>query len=175
MEEEIRRCAGKYLYGTDDETLELVVGRLLRAQGRTLAVAESCTGGSLGGRLTNVPGSSEYFLGGVIAYSNALKQTLLGVPVETLAAHGAVSEETACAMAAGVMRATGADLGVSVTGIAGPGGGTPDKPVGLVYIGIARKDGSVKAFRHLLWGHRELIRARAVQASLVLLRDLLVC
>ena len=173
VEAEIRRRTGHYLYGVDEETLELVVGRLLRERGLTLAVAESCTGGLLGGRITAIPGSSDYFLGGVIAYSNALKQSLLGVPADTLAAHGAVSEETACAMAAGVLRATGADLGISITGIAGPGGGTEEKPVGLVYLGVARKDGSVKAFRHLLWGNRELIRARAVQQSLVLLRDML--
>ena len=173
VESEIRRRTGHYLYGVDEETLEVIVGRLLREQGLTLAVAESCTGGLLGGRLTAVPGSSDYFLGGIISYSNALKQSMLEVHPNTLATHGAVSEETAAEMAVGVQRATGADLGISITGIAGPGGGTEDKPVGVVYLGAARKDGGVKVFRHLLWGNRELIRARAVQQSLVLLREIL--
>jgi PncC family amidohydrolase len=113
------------------------VGHMLRAGRLTIAVAESCTGGLLAGILTEVPGSSEYFLGGVIAYADEVKHRLLGVSEETLAAHGAVSAEVALEMARGVQAATGASLAVSVTGIAGPGGGTPDKPVGLTYIGLA--------------------------------------
>ncbi len=173
MEDEIRRRAGKHLYGINDETLELVTGRMLRERGLTLAVAESCTGGLLGGRITNIPGSSEYFLGGVIAYSNALKEQLLGVAPAILATHGAVSEETAREMAAGVARATGADIGLSITGIAGPDGGTDEKPVGLVYLGIAKKDEPARAVRAVLGRDRDTIRLRAVQQSLVLLRDLL--
>lgn len=174
MEGEIRRRAGRYLYGVDEETLEEVVGKLLRAQGLTLAVAESCTGGLLGGRITNVPGSSEYFLGGVIAYSNGLKESLLGVPAETLRMHGAVSEETARAMAEGIVHATGASLGISITGVAGPGGGTPEKPVGLVYLSIASKKGGVKALKLSMWGDRATVRHRVLQQALVLLRDVLI-
>jgi len=174
MEEEIRRRAGRYLYGADEETLEVVTGKLLRERGLTLAVAESCTGGLLGGRITNVPGSSDYFLGGVISYSNGLKESLLGVPAETLKEHGAVSEETARAMAMGIVHATGASLGIGVTGVAGPGGGTAEKPVGLVYLGIARKDGGAKVLKLSMWGDRATVRNRAVQQALVLLRDVLI-
>lgn len=173
VEAEIRRRVGKYLYGVDEETLEVIVGRLLRERGLTVAVAESCTAGLLGGRIANVPGSSEYFLGGVISYSNAVKESLLGVSPDTLAAHGAVSEETACAMAAGVVKATGADIGLSITGIAGPEGGTAEKPVGLVYLGIACGS-EVRAIRTLGWGNRNLVRARAVQEALLLLRNTLI-
>jgi PncC family amidohydrolase len=116
--------------------LEAQVGDLLRQRGLRLAVAESCTGGLLGHRLTNVPGSSDYFLGGVIAYANQAKMDLLGVRLETLEAHGAVSQETVIEMARGACRALGADVGLSVSGVAGPGGGTPEKPVGLVWIGL---------------------------------------
>jgi len=112
------------------------VGHMLRAARLTLAVAESCTGGLLGGLLTEVPGSSEYFLGGVIAYADPIKQRMLSVRAETLAAHGAVSAEVALEMARGVLTATGASLGVSITGVAGPGGGTAEKPVGLTYVGL---------------------------------------
>lgn len=173
VEARIRERAGRYLFGVDDETLEMVVGRLLSAGGLTLAVAESCTGGLLGGRLTNVPGSSTYFLGGVIAYHNDLKESLLSVPAATLAAHGAVSEETARAMAEGIMYATGASFGLSITGVAGPDGGTAEKPVGLVYVGLARKGDTGRAFRYHLWGDRSTIRARAVQEALALLRNVL--
>ncbi len=169
----IRERAGQYLYGVDEETLEEVVGRLLRARGLTLAVAESCTGGLLGGRLTNIPGSSDYFLGGIISYSNAVKEAVLGVPAATLAAHGAVSAETAGAMAEGARRVTGADIGVSVTGVAGPGGGTAEKPVGLAYLGLAVADRPTQAVRLTFWGDRPTIRARCVQEALVRLRTLL--
>lgn len=169
----VRARVGRFLYGIDEETLEEVVGRMLRAAGQTLAVAESCTGGLLGGRLTNIPGSSDYFLGGVISYSNALKEGLLGVPAATLEEHGAVSAETARAMAEGLRRATGASVGVSITGIAGPGGGTPEKPVGLVFIGVAATGAATHAWRYEMWGDRPTVRARAVQQALVLLRDVL--
>jgi len=171
--EQIRARVGQYLYGVDEETLEEVVGRLLRARGATLAVAESCTGGLLGGRLTNIPGSSEYFLGGIISYSNTVKESLLAVPEATLRAEGAVSVATARAMAEGALHATGATLAVSITGIAGPGGGTEEKPVGLVYYGVARAGGETRVKRSTQWGDRFSIRNRAVQEALVLLRAVL--
>ncbi|MGE5599606.1 MAG: competence/damage-inducible protein A [Bacteroidota bacterium] len=142
VEAEIRRRLGRHVYGTDGDTLEAVVGRLLRDRGLTLATAESCTGGLVGHRLTNVPGSSAYYLGGVTAYDNRVKTGLLDVAEETLAARGAVSEETARAMAEGARKKLHADLGLSTTGIAGPGGGTEDKPVGLVYLGLAWEGGA---------------------------------
>ena len=133
----IRERLGAIVYGEGDETLEAVVGRLLRERGKTLAVAESCTGGLVAQKLTDVPGSSAYFLGGVVAYGDASKRALLGVPAELLAAHGAVSDEVARAMAEGARARFGADLAVATTGISGPGGGTPEKPVGLVHIALA--------------------------------------
>ncbi len=173
VEAAIRARAGQFIYGIDDQPLEEVVGLLLRERGLTLAVAESCTGGGLGARLTNIAGSSDYFLGGVIAYSNALKMKLLGVPEAMLIAHGAVSEPTASAMAAGVVAATGADIGVSITGVAGPGGGTAEKPVGLIYIGIARRGEAPRAYRYTMYGNRVSVRLRAAQEALVALHHTL--
>lgn len=173
VEAQVRERAGRYLYGSDEETLEEVVGRMLREMGVTLAVAESCTGGLLGGRITNVPGSSDYFLGGVISYSNSVKQRLLGVSEKTLREHGAVSPNTAREMAEGVVKATGANIGVSITGIAGPDGGSEEKPVGLVYLAVAQGDYPARAFPYTFWGDRPSIRGRAVQQALVLLRDIL--
>lgn len=169
VEEEIRRRVGTYLYGYDQDTLETVAGRALRAAGWTLALAESCTGGLIAGRITNVPGSSDYFRGGVVAYSNDAKVALLGVPPDVLAAHGAVSAEVAEAMAIGAKDRLGATLGVSVTGIAGPGGGTAEKPVGLVYIGLAR-GGWTEVHRLQSAGDRERIRWHTSQAALDLIR-----
>ena len=145
LEAEIRRRTGTLCYGSDDDSLASVVLAALRQRGQTLAVAESCTGGGLGGARAAVPGASEVFLGGVIAYANSVKQQLLGVPAETLAAHGAVSDPVALAMAAGARHATGADWAIAVTGVAGPGGGTADKPVGLVHIAVAGPQGSSSA------------------------------
>jgi len=119
------------------ETLEIVIGKLLNARHFTLATAESCTGGLIGHRLTDVPGSSEYFLGGIIAYSNEIKERMLGVSHATLEQYGAVSAETAIEMARGARRVLQTDIAVSVTGIAGPGGGSADKPIGLTYIAVA--------------------------------------
>jgi nicotinamide-nucleotide amidase len=137
LEPALRAAFAEAWYGSDDDTLEAVTGRLLRARGLTVAVAESCTGGLVGHRLTQVPGSSTYFERGFVVYSNAAKQALLGVPDAILAKHGAVSAECAQAMAAGARARAGTDLGVSITGIAGPDGGTPTKPVGLVFVGLA--------------------------------------
>ena len=124
----------------NDELIEIRIGRLLGSGCMTVAVAESCTGGLVGHRITNVAGSSAYFLGSIVAYSCSVKESVLGVPHGILMAHGAVSKEVARSMAAGVRTALGADIGLSVTGIAGPGGGTADKPVGLVYVGLHALD-----------------------------------
>jgi nicotinamide-nucleotide amidase len=143
VEAQIRSRTGNLCYGVDDDSLASVVLAALRQRGQTLAVAESCTGGGLGAALAAVPGASDVFLGGVIAYANSVKQQLLGVPADTLAVHGAVSDPVALAMAAGARRVTGADWAIAVTGIAGPGGGSADKPVGLVHIAMAGPQGAV--------------------------------
>jgi nicotinamide-nucleotide amidase len=164
-EQWLRARVGEWAYGTDQADLAAVLLDQARARGWHLAVAESCTGGLLGGRLTAIPGSSQVFLGGVIAYDDAIKVRELGVPAELLAAEGAVSEAAARAMVEGLTRRFGAELGISVTGIAGPGGGTASKPVGTVW--LARRVGEkTEAHRVLLPGDREEIRARAAQAGL---------
>lgn len=160
---------GEDCYGRDDESLERVVGRLLAARGLTLAVAESCTGGLLGHRLTNVPGASAYVERGVIVYSNRAKQELLGVPEAVLRRHGAVSAACAEAMAQGVVKLAGAACGVAITGIAGPEGGTADKPVGTVFVAAA-VGGRVASRRYLFAGDRVSIKWQATQAALDLLR-----
>ena len=137
----------------------------LLARKQTLATAESCTGGLVGAALTGLPGSSAWYLGGVVAYANELKIRLLGVPAEILAAHGAVSLETARAMAQGARAAAAADFAVSITGIAGPAGGTPEKPVGLVFIGVAAPHGTA-TFKHHFSGSRAEIRQAATEAAL---------
>ena len=168
--EEIERRLGSHVYAYDDEPLEGAVVRLLKERRRTLAVAESCTGGTLAGRITDIPGSSEVFLGGVVAYSNEAKAALVGVDRGMIAEHGAVSGPVAKALATGARTRFGADFGIGITGIAGPGGGTPEKPVGLVWIALADESG-VEAVRHHFLGIRADIRNRAVQAALTMLRD----
>ena len=143
VEAEIRSRTGALCFGTDDDSLASVVLELLRRRGQTLAVAESCTGGGLGAALAAVPGASDVFLGGVIAYANAVKQGVLGVSPQLLEIHGAVSDPVAQAMAQGARGATGADWALAITGVAGPGGGTEQKPVGLVHIALAGPDGCV--------------------------------
>jgi nicotinamide-nucleotide amidase len=151
-----------------EERLESVVGELLRSRGLTLSLAESCTGGLLGHRLTNVPGSSDYFVGGVVAYSYSAKERVVNVHHGTLYDHGAVSEQTALEMARGARRLFGTDVALSVTGIAGPGGGMPDKPVGLVYIALSTRD--QEACHRFVWGgDREANKAHSAQAALELL------
>ena len=140
-EQELRRRTGNLCFGVDQESLASVVLKRLGQAGQTLSVAESCTGGGLGAELTAVPGASSVMLGGVISYANAVKRDLLAVSSELLEQHGAVSAPVAEAMALGVRRLTGSDWALSVTGIAGPDGGTPDKPVGLVFVGVAGPDG----------------------------------
>jgi nicotinamide-nucleotide amidase len=166
----LRSRLGGAIYGEGETDLAAVVLALAREGGLTLAVAESCTGGGLGARLTGIPGSSDVFVGGIIAYDNRVKQEQLGVPAEMLAEHGAVSEQVACAMALGAARRFGTRLAAAVTGIAGPAGGTAEKPVGLVYLAVA--DGEqVTASRTVFSGDRAEIRARAAQAALNRLRQ----
>jgi PncC family amidohydrolase len=145
-------------------SLTTELGRLLSDHKLTCAVAESCTGGMIGAAITAVAGSSAYFRGGVIAYGNEVKMRLLGVPEQVLAEHGAVSAETVAAMASGAAKLLGADCAVSVSGIAGPGGGTDEKPVGLVYIGTSVK-GRIATFRHRFPGDREGVRDAATAAA----------
>jgi nicotinamide-nucleotide amidase len=162
-------CLGNDIYGEDGTDLAGLVQEQARARGLTIAVAESCTGGLLGARLTSIPGSSDVVLGGVIAYNNTVKREQLGVSQSILDEHGAVSEPVVRQMAAGVRALTGASVAFAITGVAGPSGGTPDKPVGTVWI-AADVDGEI-ATRHLkLWGDREEIRHRATQATLDLFR-----
>jgi len=151
------RLAG-YVFSTEGETMEEVVGILLRQHGMTLATAESCTGGLISNRITNVPGSSDYFLEGVVSYSNEAKEKLLGVPKDMLDTHGAVSAPVVEAMAGGVKKLAGSDIGIAVSGIAGPGGGTPEKPVGTVFIGIDSEKGGTLSEKCLLHGTREEIK-----------------
>jgi competence/damage-inducible protein CinA-like protein len=172
IDADVRARLGDHVYATGDTTLAAVVGQRLLTRKQRLAVAESCTGGLIGQLLTAVPGSSRYFVGGVISYANELKRDLLGVNAETLAAHGAVSEPTVIEMADGARRTCGAEWAISVSGIAGPDGGTPDKPVGTVFIAVTA-DG-VREVRKLFWpGERDYIRQLAATAALHLLYRLL--
>ncbi|HHY59231.1 MAG TPA: nicotinamide-nucleotide amidohydrolase family protein, partial [Clostridia bacterium] len=166
VEEAIRRRLGDYLFGQDEDTIEEAVARLLWQQGLTVAVAESCSGGLLAHRLTNVSGSSAYFQLGTVVYHNQWKEELLGVPGEVLAARGAVSPEVAEAMARGVRARAGTDIGIGITGIAGPLGGTPEKPVGLVYLGMDFR-GRVKVWRENWTGSRLDIKWLTSQWALV--------
>ena len=169
LSEKLSTALGVALFAANGETMEEVVGKLLKERGETIATAESCTGGLIGTRLTEVAGSSAYFLEGAITYSNASKTRVLGVKPETLEEHGAVSSETAEEMAAGMRERAGSDRAIAVTGIAGPGGGTELKPVGTVFIGYA--DGErTKSIRLVLPGDRYLIRWRSSQAALDYLR-----
>ncbi len=172
-EKEIKERLGNFIFGYDQDTLEKKIGEILKKKKLTLAVAESCTAGLLGERITKISGSSNYFLGGVIAYSNELKKKLLGVSEKALIEKGAVSFEVAEAMAKGVQELTGASVGLSITGIAGPKGGTKEKPVGLVYIGLStEKESKVKKF--IFSGNRDLVRFKATQEALNLLRFTLI-
>ncbi len=168
----LAREVGDVLLGPDEVRLEELVGRLLQERHLTLAVAESCTGGLIGHRLTNVPGSSDYFLGGVVSYSNEAKMDLLRVPADVLASRGAVSAETAQAMARGVREVFHAAWGLAVTGIAGPSGGSPEKPVGTVYFGLATPSGE-EVWHYLFRGHREEIKILSAQTALDRLRRML--
>jgi len=155
------------------EKLEIVVGTLLREQRKTIGTAESCTGGLVAHLLTNISGSSAYVLGGVIAYANEIKQGVLGVQEKTLITHGAVSEQVAGEMALGAIRLLGVDIAVSITGIAGPSGGTPEKPVGLTYIGLADKGGIYQVQRHIWSSDREGNKLASASAALSLVIEYL--
>ncbi len=166
---EIEGILGDNIYGYDDMTLEMTILKLAKEKGLIVSTAESCTGGLVSSRITDVGGSSEIFTGSVVSYSNEIKMKVLGVKEETLIAHGAVSGETAAEMAEGVRRLMGADIGISTTGIAGPGGGSEAKPVGLAYIGIATADGT-KTYRHFSVGNREKIKWNTSTRALDILR-----
>ena len=169
VREEARRILGRAVFGEGSDTLEERVGELLAEQRKTLAVAESCTGGLIGHLLTNVPGISAVLLEDVVAYSNEAKMEALGVSNEALAAEGAVSKRVAASMARGVRKRSGADFGLSTTGIAGPGGGSPEKPVGLVYFGWATGD-DVAVERVTFVGDRAVVKDRAARYALDMLR-----
>lgn len=173
MEAKVREVLKENVYGCNDETLEATVVKLLLEKKKRLAVAESCTGGTIAGRLTEVPGVSACFMGGVVTYSNEAKIKLLNVNEETLRMHGAVSRQTAEEMASGVRRLLGTDIGISITGIAGPDGGTAQKPVGLCYIGLAYGD-RVESYRFIFSGNRSKIRWNATSKALDILRRALI-
>jgi nicotinamide-nucleotide amidase len=173
LTEKLQRELGDAIFSTRGESMEEVVGQQLRESGQTLAVAESCTSGMLGMHITKVPGSSDYFRGGILCYSNDAKIELCRVPAELLQKHGAVSAEVAEALAYGVRQALHSSIGLSITGIAGPGGGSPEKPVGLVYIGVS--DGQRTESRHrIMPGDRDSIRERSTYLALSWLRRFLV-
>ena len=169
LAEEIEEELGNFVFSDNGDSLEQIVGYFLQMRGATLAVAESCTGGLVAERVTSVSGSSRYFAGGAVVYSNDLKTDFAGVPAELIQAHGAVSREVAAALAEGIRKRCGTTLGIGVTGVAGPGGGTPEKPVGLVFLALASEQGTEVAERNFP-GDRERIRWFASQQALDLVR-----
>ena len=166
---QLTKILGNYIYGSDEETIEEVVGNLLKTKKLKVAVAESCTGGMLGEMITRIPGSSEYFQGGVISYNARVKEDLLKVPPEVIRKYGEVSRQVAKLMAEGVRRCCHSDIGISITGIAGPGGATEKKKVGLVYMALADSKKTITQ-KHQLFGSRQLIRLRAARCALNMLR-----
>jgi len=166
---QLTKVLGNYIYGNDEETIEKVVGKLIKTKKLTVAVAESCTGGMLGEMITRIPGSSEYFQGGVISYSAKVKEDLLKVSPEVIKKYGEVSKEVAQLMAEGVRRYCHSDIGISITGIAGPGGATEKKKVGLVYMALADGKKSISQ-KHQLFGNRQLVRLRSTRRALNMLR-----
>jgi nicotinamide-nucleotide amidase len=169
---EVRARLGAHVFGEAEETFAGVVGRALRSRGWTLAIAESCTGGLVGHMLTREPGASDFLLLDAVTYANSAKSRILGVDEETIRWHGAVSSEVAAAMAQGARRVAGSDVGLSLTGVAGPSGGSEAKPVGTVYIAVARPDGTVDVKHRALVGDRERIQTLAAYAGLELIREL---
>ncbi len=174
MQSKLMERIGEYVFGVNDTTLEQAVVNLMAAKKLTLGTAESCTGGLVSNRITNVPGSSEVFLGGIVAYSNAIKNSLLAVPEAILAEYGAVSAPVAAEMAEGARNALGSHIGIGITGIAGPSGGTKEKPVGLVYMSISHAGEETPEVReHHFNGSRVDIKTRAAQAALTMLWEFL--
>ena len=169
MEQEIRARLDKYIYAVDDEDMEDIVGSQLLQRQLTIACAESCTGGLLTSRLTDVSGSSAYVKGAIVSYTNEMKHRELGVSEELLASQGAVCEAVAAAMAEGVALKTGADIGVGITGIAGPGGASDEKPVGLVYIAVAGREGTIVK-KNIFTGRRKQIKYKTTQTALDMVR-----
>lgn len=167
--EQLKDILGDYIFGFNQQSLEEIIGIMLKKQGLSLAVAESCTGGMLGETITSVPGSSDYFKGGIISYDGEIKEKLLGVPHETIIKYGQVSEEVARAMAEGVREKCSSDIGIGITGIAGPDGGSKDKPVGLVYIALSDIR-QIVVQKHHLRKDRHTIRLRSVRKALNMLR-----
>jgi nicotinamide-nucleotide amidase len=172
VERALRERLGRAIYGDERADLAKIVGDALRERDMTIAVAESCTGGLLAKRLTDAAGSSDFMIGAVVSYANEAKIELLGVQASVIERYGAVTEETAAAMLDGILSRTGADCAISITGVAGPGGGTEEKPVGTVWTGVAA--GHTRQVRRLaLFGDRAEIRERSVQAALKILLDML--
>lgn len=171
--EEVKARLAGYVFSTNGETMEEALGILLKERSLTLATAESCTGGLISHRVTNVPGSSAYFLEGVVSYSNEAKEKILGVPHETLLEHGAVSGPVVEAMARGVRKLAGSDIGVAVSGIAGPGGGTLEKPVGTVYIGTDSASHGARSERFLFFGTREDIKLATSSRAIMTVMQIL--
>lgn len=165
LENKIRERLHPYIFGVEEETLELVAGKLLDTKQLTLSVAESCTGGLVSSKITDIAGSSSYLTGSVVCYTNPIKIAAVGVPAATLQQFGAVSEQTARAMASGIRERFSTNIGLSITGLAGPGGATPDKPVGLVYIGVAGPNG-IEHYQYHFTGTRTAIKQRAALAAL---------
>ena len=170
--QQLRELLGPIIYSVDGRPLEGVIGDLLRAKAFTISVAESCSGGLLASRITDVPGSSDYFERGAVCYSNRAKEEWLGIPAELIAAHGAVSEPVATAMAEGIAERSGSDVGIGITGIAGPGGGTPEKPVGTVAIAVKTPAAQqVRTFQFI--GGRDMVKFQSAQAAMNMLRLML--
>lgn len=167
--EQLKHILGNYIFGFDNQSLEEVVGNMLRSNHLTLAVAESCTGGMLGEIITSVAGSSDYFKGGIISYDGEIKEKLLGVPQEMMMQYGQVSEQVASEMARSVRKKCNSNIGLSITGIAGPGGGSQEKPVGLVYIALADEQQAIVQ-KHQLFRDRQTIRLRSARRALNMLR-----
>ncbi len=173
IKREVSKSLGRFIYAWKDVTLESVIGEILTKKKWTLAVAESCTGGLLSKKITDIPGSSRYFPGSVIAYANRIKEKMLLVSPQTLKTYGAVSEETAREMAIGIRRQFDSAIGISITGIAGPGGGTRSKPVGLVWIGLSAKN-QMLTKKVLLGGERDRIRHSAVHYAFAMIYQYLI-
>lgn len=171
LDDEVRARIGEWIYGVGDPALPAVTAAALTASGRTVAVAESCTGGLLGALLTDCAGASRFFLGGALVYANAEKERALGVPADVLRDHGAVSEACVVAMAEGVRARTGADLGVAISGIAGPDGGSAERPVGTVWLALATADGAPRTMTFRWPGARDQVRTLAAWWALAMLRE----